>query len=109
MLAGAFFFFTGTVGYARLPDFFTRVHALGKSDTLGAFLSLLGVACCTGLTLLSVKIVLVAVFILIANPTATHAIARSALVSGLQPWEVQRDDGGKPSGASGEPAGGGSK
>jgi multicomponent Na+:H+ antiporter subunit G len=86
MLLGTFFFLTGTLGYFRLPDFFTRMHALGKSDTLGAFLSLLGIACCTGWTLLSVKIVLVAVFILIANPTATHALARAALTSGLQPW-----------------------
>jgi len=86
MLLGAFFFLTGAVGYYRLPDFFTRMHALGKSDTLGAFLSLLGVACCTGWTLVSLKIVLVAIFILIANPTATHALARAALASGLQPW-----------------------
>ncbi len=87
MLVGAFFLLTGTVGYVRLPDFFTRMHAIGKSDTLGALLSMLGVACFTGLTLLSVKIVLVAVFILIANPTATHAMSRAALQSGLRPWQ----------------------
>jgi multicomponent Na+:H+ antiporter subunit G len=87
MLLGAFFFLTGTVGYLRLPDFFTRMHAIGKSDTLGAFLSMLGVACFTGLTLLSIKIVLVAVFIVIANPTATHAMARAALSAGLRPWQ----------------------
>ncbi len=86
MVTGAFFFFTGAVGYARLPDFFSRTHAMGKPDTLGAFLSMVGVACLTGWTLVSVKIVLVAVFILIANPTATHALARAALASGLRPW-----------------------
>lgn len=87
MLLGAFFFFTGSVGFLRLPDFFTRLHAVGKSDTLGAFLSLLGIACCTGWTLLSLKLVLVAVFILIANPTAAHALASAALAAGLKPWE----------------------
>lgn len=86
MLLGAFFFVTGSVGLARLPDFFTRLHAVGKSDTLGAFLSLLGIACFTGFTLLSLKLVLVAVFILIANPTAAHALASAALASGLRPW-----------------------
>lgn len=86
MLLGAFFFITGSVGYARLPDFFTRLHAVGKSDTLGAVLSLLGIACCTGWTLLSLKLVLVAVFILVANPTAAHALASAALAAGLQPW-----------------------
>ncbi len=90
MLWGAFFFLTGTVGYVRFPDCFTRMHAVGKSDTLGAFLSLLGIACYTGWTLLSLKMIFVAVFILIANPTATHALARAALASGLQPW-VRRD------------------
>lgn len=93
MLVGTFFLLTGTVGYARLPDFFTRMHAIGKSDTLGAFLSMLGVACFTGWTLVSVKFVLVAVFILIANPTATHAMARAALQTGLRPWQRGDDRG----------------
>jgi multicomponent Na+:H+ antiporter subunit G len=91
MLVGAFFFFAGTVGFYRLPDFFTRMHAISKSDTLGASLSMLGVACCTGWSLISVKLVLVAVFIFIANPTATHAIARASLAAGVRPW--QRGDG----------------
>ncbi len=93
MLVGAFFFIAGTVGYIRLPDFYSRMHALGKADTLGAFLSLLGVACCTGWTLLSLKIVLVAVFIIIANPTSTHAIARAAFVTGLRPWRNETEAG----------------
>ncbi len=87
---GTFFFLAGTVGFARLPDFFTRMHALSKSDTLGAVLSLLGVACVTGWSLLSVKIVMVAVLILIANPTATHALARAALLCGERPWVRDR-------------------
>ncbi len=91
MLVGAFFLLTGTVGYARLPDVYTRMHAIGKSDTLGAFLSMMGVACFTGFSLLSVKIVLVAIFILIANPTATHAMARAALNAGLKPLEKGKE------------------
>lgn len=86
MLLGAFFIFAGTLGFYRLPDFFTRMHAISKADTLGAFLSLLGVACFTGWSLVSVKLLLVAVFILIANPTATHAVARASLAAGVRPW-----------------------
>lgn len=86
MVLGAFFFLAGTVGFYRLPDFFTRMHAIGKSDTLGAFLSLVGVALCAGWSLVSVKLLLVALFILIANPAATHAIARAALAAGVRPW-----------------------
>ncbi len=82
MLGGAFFLFTGTVGYLRMPDFFTRMHAISKADTLGALLSLLGAACCAGWSLAALKLVIVAVFIFIANPTATHALSRAAYLSG---------------------------
>jgi multicomponent Na+:H+ antiporter subunit G len=86
MISGVFFLLTGTIGYLRLPDFFTRMHAIGKSDTLGALLSMLGVACLAGWTLLALKFVAVALFIFLANPVATHAIARAGLLSGLEPW-----------------------
>ena len=91
MVSGVFFLLTGTVGYLRLPDFFCRMHAVGKSDTLGALLSLLGVACVVGWSLLALKFVVIALFIFLANPTATHAIGRAALLSGLTPWT--RKDG----------------
>jgi multicomponent Na+:H+ antiporter subunit G len=86
MAAGAFFLVTGTIGYIRMPDFFTRTHAISKSDTLGALLSLLGVACASGFGLVGVKFVVAALFIFVANPTATHALARAALLSGVKPW-----------------------
>jgi multicomponent Na+:H+ antiporter subunit G len=86
LTSGVFFLFAGTVGFLRLPDFFTRMHAIGKSDTLGALLCLLGVACFCGWSLLAPKFVFIGLFIFLANPTATHAIARAGLRSGLQPW-----------------------
>ncbi|MBW2564499.1 MAG: monovalent cation/H(+) antiporter subunit G, partial [Deltaproteobacteria bacterium] len=42
MVGGLFFFTTATLGLLRFPDFFSRLHATGKGDTLGVFLSLLG-------------------------------------------------------------------
>jgi multicomponent Na+:H+ antiporter subunit G len=86
LIAGTVFLTAGTIGYLRLPDFFTRMHAIGKSDTLGALLSLLGVACLHGWSLLALKFAVVALFFFIANPTATHAIARAGLLSGVIPW-----------------------
>jgi multicomponent Na+:H+ antiporter subunit G len=86
LASGVFFLFAGTVGFLRLPDFFTRMHAIGKSDTLGALLCMLGVACLCGWSLLALKFAFIALFIFLANPTATHAIARAGLRSGLQPW-----------------------
>ncbi len=42
VLAGAFFFFAGTVGLLRFPDPLTRLHALTKADNLGLGLVVIG-------------------------------------------------------------------
>ena len=84
--AGVFFLFTGAIGLLRFPDFYTRMHAAGKCDTLGALLVLTGLACYSGVALVSVKILLIAVFIFLTSPTATHAIARSALKHQAALW-----------------------
>jgi multicomponent Na+:H+ antiporter subunit G len=59
---------------------------VGKSETLGTILMLSGLAVYNGWELSTVKILFIVFFVLIANPTATHAIARAALRTGLQPW-----------------------
>ena len=86
MLGGLFFFFAGTVGLLRFPDVYTRMHATGKCDTLGAQLMLIGIAFANGLNFTSVKIILIFAFLMLANPTATHAIIRAAINSGVVPW-----------------------
>ena len=91
LLLGAAFLILATLGIVRLPDFFTRAHAMGKSETLGAILVLVGLAILNGLSLTSFKLVLILVFIAVANPVATHALVRAALRSGVTPW-VRRPD-----------------
>ena len=86
ILCGTFFFFTATVGFLRFPDFYSRMHATGKSDTLGALLSLIGLALYNGFSLVGVKILLIAVFIFITSPTATHSLLRAAFDSDVAPW-----------------------
>ncbi|MDL1969384.1 MAG: monovalent cation/H(+) antiporter subunit G [Candidatus Desulfofervidaceae bacterium] len=89
VLVGLFFFFTGTVGLLRFPDFYCRMHATGKCDTLGSLMVLSGLALYEGYhnsLLIAVKIIFISVFIFLANPTATHAIAKAALVCGVKPW-----------------------
>ncbi len=83
---GLFFFCTATIGLLRFPDFFTRLHATGKGDTLAVFLSLIGLGLYEGLSLTGIKIIFIAVFMVLAQPTATHAISRAGLRSGLKPW-----------------------
>ncbi len=86
MIGGTFFLTVSAIGLLRLPDFYSRTHAVGKSETLGTILILSGLAVYNGWELSTIKILFIVIFALIANPTATHAISRAALRSGLQPW-----------------------
>ncbi len=91
LLGGFFFFLAATVGLLRFPDFFCRLHATGKGDTLAVLLSLIGLTIYSGLTLTGLKITFIAVFMFLAQPTSTHAISRAALRCGLEPWTKERD------------------
>lgn len=92
MLGGLFFFTTATLGLLRFPDFYARLHATGKGDTLAVLLSLIGLAVHYGLSLTSAKIIFIAVFMFLAQPTATHAISRAAFRCGVRPWSVQKGE-----------------
>lgn len=85
MVGGLFFVLGGTLGVLRLPDFFTRLHAAGMTDTLGAELIILGLIIQEGFTQLSLKFVFVSIILLLTSPTATHAVANAAYQAGLKP------------------------
>jgi len=86
---------TGALGLLRMPDFYTRLHTAGKTDSLGQFLILLGLVFVTPDLLTQIKLVGVAMILMIAAPTATHAITKAAHVNDLRPW-TKRDPGGEP-------------
>lgn len=92
LFAGVFFFAIGTIGILRFPDFYTRLHAAGKCDSLAVIVVLLAVALFNlqdfsfGNLLVSLKILAICVFISITSPTATHALTKAALVVGVKPW-----------------------
>ena len=96
VITGVFLFASGTLGLIRLPDFYCRMHATGKCDTLGALLALMGLAIYNGFNLVSLKIIFIVIFIFVANPTATHAIGRAALVNGVQPWTKRSEKESSP-------------
>jgi multicomponent Na+:H+ antiporter subunit G len=77
LFGGAFFFFVGTMGLIRMPDVFCRMHATTKCDTLGAGMILVGLMIFNGLSLISLKLLLILIFIWITNPTAAHIIAKA--------------------------------
>ena len=75
----------GAIGTLRFPDFWSRLHAVSVTDSGGMILLTAGMVLHSGLTLVTVKLVLIGLFLFITGPTATHAVANAALVSGLLP------------------------
>ncbi len=87
---GLFFMAVTAIGLVRLPDFFSRVHSVSKSETLGIALLLLGLIAHQGFDQTSLKLGLIALFVAITNPVAAHVLTRSAVRSGLMPWRRPR-------------------
>lgn len=86
LLGGFFFTAVAAIGVIRFPDFYTRLHAAGKGDTLGIALSILGLAVWHGFNLVSLKMCLIVLFIFFANPIGTHVLCRAAYKTGIRPW-----------------------
>ncbi len=100
LLTGSFFCLTGAVGLLRFPDFFSRIHAASLTDTLGAGLILTGLMIQAGWGLVLPKLLLILLFSFLAGTTASHAMAKAALKSGLKPLVVNKEEkqsGEKPS------------
>lgn len=87
ILAGLFFLVVAAIGVIRLPDVFSRAHAVSLKDSLGAFLMLVGIAFHEGLSRNLLKIIAVLALLYIQNPVITHATIRAALRVGLEPWK----------------------
>ena len=76
---GLFFFISGSIGLLRLPDIFSRLHALAKADNIGlAFISL-GVIILEPDILNNIKIVIIWLLVMAASATSSHLLARYAL------------------------------
>jgi multicomponent Na+:H+ antiporter subunit G len=87
LAAGALFMITGTAGLLKFPDFYTRMHATGKCDTLGQVLVILGCMIYEGFTFISIKLLLVAAFYLLVGPASTHALMKAGYVTGVPVWK----------------------
>ena len=108
-LAGGavFFTFVGVVGLYRLPDIYTRAHAVTKADTLGAGFALLAVAIAFGDVATLVKVGVLVAIVFVANPTAIHLLVRSAYRQETPTWTRDhgpraRETGGRPESNGGE-------
>ena len=99
--AGLFFMLVGTFGVLRMPDVYTRLHAAGMTDTMGAGFLILGMFFQTieaiahgelAWWFILIRLVLIYLFLLFTSPIATHALARAGLAGGLKPWSAPGDD-----------------
>lgn len=84
VIIGSFFSFTGGLGLHRFGDFYTRTHAASITDSAGAGLILLGLLLIADWAS-GVRLLLILVLLLFTSPTATHALAQSALRDGIKP------------------------
>lgn len=85
ILVGGAFGIIGGIGLLRLPDFFTRIHAAGITDSMCAPCIIAGLMLQSGFTLVTVKLAFLIVFLFLTSPTASHALAKAALHGGLEP------------------------
>jgi len=87
IVSGSVFVIIGAFGTLRFPDFWSRLHAASITDSAGMILLVTGMCLQAGPTLITVKLLVIGVFLFITGPTSTHAIANAALVTGLRPTE----------------------
>ena len=85
LVLGSLFCIIGGIGLLRLPDFYSRIHASGITDTLGAGLVLVGLMVQGGLSLVTVKLIMIFLLLFLVSPTSTHSVAKAAFTSGLKP------------------------
>ncbi len=95
LLIGSVFCIIGGIGLLRFPDFYSRMHATGLTDTLGAAMIFVGLMIYEGPSLVSAKLAIILVLILITGPTAAHALVKAAYAHGvridLEPEDRERD------------------
>ena len=95
LVLGGLIGIVGGIGMHRFPDFYTRLHAAGITDTLCAALFLLGLGLQAGITLASFKLFFIFAFIFMTSPTVSHSLANAAMIGGLKPILSKPDESDK--------------
>ena len=87
LTTGGVFVFIGGLGALRMPNLYTRMHAASLTDTMAAVLILGGIMLQAGLTLATIKLAAILLFLLLTSPTASNALASAAILAGVKPEE----------------------
>jgi len=95
LLIGSFLCISGGVGILRFPDFYTRMHAAGVTDTLATAMILIGLMLQNPDGLVILKLMMILLMTLIISPTASHALASAAVHNNLMPELDKKEDNEK--------------
>lgn len=79
LLIGSFLCLSGGVGILRFPDFYTRMHAVGVTETLATAMILIGLILHNPDFMVDVKLMIILLMALFISPTASHALANAAM------------------------------
>jgi len=94
LLLGSFLCLSGGVGILRFPDFYTRMHAVGVTDTLAAAMILIGLMLQNPEGLVLLKLLLILLMTIFISPVASHALAKAAFKNDLVPLTNSSEDKG---------------
>ena len=84
----------GGIGALRMPNLYTRMHAASVTDSLGAILVISGIMLQAGLSLATIKLAAILLFLLLTSPTASNALASAALLAGPKQGVELPDESG---------------
>jgi len=85
ILLGSFFTIVGAVGLVRMPDVFTRIHAVSVTDTLGVGFLFLGMCLQAGIGLVTLKLLFLLALFFFTGPVVAHALAQACLHEKIKP------------------------
>lgn len=95
LLIGSFLCVSGGVGILRFPDFYTRMHAVGVTETLATAMILIGLMLQNPDGLVVLKLMIILLMTLFISPTASHALANAAVHNKLMPELEKKEDNEK--------------
>lgn len=85
VVAGSLLLIVGAIGILRMPDFYSRIHPAGITDTMGAWLVLVGLMFASESWFVTVKLIMLLFFLAVTSPLSGHALAKAAYLRGLKP------------------------
>lgn len=76
LLFAVFIFVSEVIGFFKFRYVMNRMHAAGLGDTLGIASVVIAVAVLMGLTMSTIKLIIIVLFMFLTGPVVTHLLAQ---------------------------------